>query len=342
MKRWMYALLAALALALALAGCAGGRTEEEIPDGGQTAMTVNGEPVSLREWNFYVRMNQMQWERDELETYGDDMWSMEVDEDGTTLEDSLKAEVKDLIIRTHVSAQHAEEYGAALDGTKEEEIRERAEDFMGAYHEALLEYAGADEEFVREQLALTELSLMTEDAAVAGYEPEIPEEEYHREGICYVLVSTTGLRDAEGNLTPFTEEEVEERTELAYDICRTARETGDLKSAAESLGMTPVTSSMGRANEGDGQEPLMLDAARELAVGEVSDPVRTEEGWFVVQHTSDYDKEASEYWKEYLTELKRQEYLDGILAGWLEEAEVAEYPEVMDQVSVKIVLKELL
>ena len=31
----------------------------------------------------------------------------------------------------------------------------------------------------------------------------------------------------------------------------------------------------------------MLDAARALEVGEISDPVETEEGWFLVQHTSD-------------------------------------------------------
>jgi tetratricopeptide (TPR) repeat protein len=31
------------------------------------AVTVNDEEISLREWNFYVRMNQMQWETEELE-----------------------------------------------------------------------------------------------------------------------------------------------------------------------------------------------------------------------------------------------------------------------------------
>lgn len=340
MRRWMSMLLTVLLLT----GCgtAGEQGQDTEPDMAQTAMTVDGEAVSLREWNFYVRMNQMQWEKDELETYGDDMWSLEVDEDGTTLADSLKADVRDLICRTHLSARRAEEYGVELSGEELEQVKERARDFMGAYHQALLEYAGADEDFVYEQLCLTELSLAVEEAAAAEYEPQIPEEDYHREGICYVLVSTTGLRDGEGNLTPFTEEEVEERTDLAFSICETARETGDLKSAAEDAGMTPIVSSMGASNEGDGQEPLMLDAARELAVGEISDPIETEEGWFVVQHTSGYDEESSEYWKDYLTELARQEYLDGVLAGWMDEAVIQEYPEVMDQVNVKIVLKELL
>ena len=43
---------------MVLGGCGNTSEEEEA-----TAFTVNGEAVSLREWNFYVRMNQMQWEK---------------------------------------------------------------------------------------------------------------------------------------------------------------------------------------------------------------------------------------------------------------------------------------
>ena len=106
--------------------------------------------------------------------------------------------------------------------------------------------------------------------------------------------------------------------------------------------MTPVVSSMGMTNENDGQEPLMLDAARMLGVGEISDPIETEEGWFVVQHTNDFDEDASDYWKDYLTDLGRQERLSQILDEWMEQAEITVDQDVMDQVNVKIVLKELL
>ena len=54
---------------ISLAGC--GKQETALITGsGETvsqssemaAVTVNDEEISLREWNFYVRMNQMQWE----------------------------------------------------------------------------------------------------------------------------------------------------------------------------------------------------------------------------------------------------------------------------------------
>ena len=213
---------------------------------------------------------------------------------------------------------------------------------MSAYHAALLDFAGADEEFVTEQLSATELSTKVEELAGKEYEPDIAEEDYQREGICYVLISTTGLRDADGNLTPFTDEEVQERTQMVKELSQKAKKTGDLKSVAEEAGLRPIESSMGRSNEGDGQEPLMLDAARALAVGEVSDPIETEEGWVLVQHTNDYDESGTVYWKEYLTEQAQQSYAQEIYEQWRADAQIVQNEEIMDSVIVKDVLKELL
>lgn len=327
-----------LAVCLGVCGCRSTAEEKEDP----TVLRINQEEIGLREWNFYVRMNQMQWEKAYLDSYGDEMWSREVSDDGTTLADSLKEEVLDTVCQIHLTNQHAGEYGADLDEEKLKEIRKRAKDFMSAYNEKLLEFAGADEEFVYERLCEKELSLRTAEASVENYVPEFPESAYHREGICYVLISTTGLRDTEGNLTPFTDEEVEERTKLAYRLSEEAKKSGDLKACAEAKGLTPIESSMGKDNTGDGKEPRMLDAARALAVGEISEPVETEEGFFLVQHTSDYDEEGTEWWKQYLTDQARQERAGEIYQEWKDSAEIETDQENMNRVNVKIVLKELL
>ncbi len=340
MKKRMTALF--LIFCLSVVGCGSAQTERESGEESAVALTINGEEISLREWNFYIRMNQMQWEKDYMEEYGDEMWDQEVSDDGTTMADSLKSEVLDWIVQVHLLNQHAEEYDAALSVEDEEQLRGQAADFMETYHEALLEFAQADETFVYEKLSEVKLSDRVSEAVTADYDPEIPEEDYLREGICYVLISTTGLWDADGAFTPFTDKEVERRTSLAQELSQAARESGSLKESAAEEGLTAIESSMGAENEGDGQEPLMLDAARELEVGEVSDPVWTEEGWFVVQHTSDYDETGTEYWKQYLADAAREERFAQIYGEWEETAEITVDQEKLDQITVKHLLKELL
>jgi hypothetical protein len=335
-------LLLLLTAAIMLTGCVNKASNKIELSTDQTALRINGEEIGLREWNFYVRMNQMQWEKEYLDTYGDEMWDHEIDEDGTTFADKLKEDVLDTIIQVHLTNQHAEEYNVSLTEEQQEDIRSRAVSFMESYNEALLEYAGADEDFVYEKLCERELATLTAEASVEDYEPELDEEDYRREGICYVLLSTTGTRDDDGNLTPYSDEEVERRTKLAQELSIRARESGDLKETAEAEGLTAIESSMGASNEGDGQEPLMLDAARLLAVGEVSDPIETDEGWFLVQHTSDYDEDGTEYWKEYLTEQAKEAESTRIYDKWEAAADIQKASEVLNQVNVKHVLKELL
>jgi len=331
-------ILIILMVCLLIGGCKSvGKTEEN-----PVVIAINGEEVFLREWNFFIRMNQMQWEKDYLELYGDEMWSIEGDEEGTTLADNLKKQTLETICKIHLINQHKEEYSVDLDEEKKQEIQKRSKEFMENYHKALLKFAGADEEFVYQKLYEKELSLQVMEAAVADYDPGLTDEEIHREGICYVLISTTGLWDDDGNFQAFSDEEIERRTNLAKELCTKARQSKDLKKSAEEEGLNPIESSMGLDNENDGQEPLMLDAARQLAVGEISEPIETKEGWFVVQHVNDYDEEAVAYRKELLTNLAKEEKAEELYNSWKEEAEITTYQDKMDEVEVKIVLKELL
>lgn len=338
-KKWMMMLIT---MSISLCGCGQGEQAKVQQDEDIIVALVNGEEIDLREWNFYIRMNQMQWEKSYLDSYGDEMWDKELGEDGETMADRLKSDTLSSIVRTHILNQYAEEYQVELDEEEKQDIKDRAKEFMGAYHKALLEFAGADEEFVYEKLCEKEVGFQVYEVCAADYDPQLSEEEYHREGICYVLIQTTGLKDNEGVLTPFSEEEVARRTQLAKDLSEKAKESGNLKEIVEAEGFTAVEASVGRDNTYDSREPLMLNVARELAVGEVSDPIETEEGWFIVQHTNDYDEESVEYWKEYLTGIAREERAEELYEQWEQEAEIVTFEENMDLVNVKIVLKELL
>ena len=86
----------------------------------------------------------------------------------------------------------------------------------------------------------------------------------------------------------------------------------------------------------------MLDAARALPVGEISEPVWTEEGWFLVQHMNDYDESGTQYWKEYLTEQKKALRSQELYEEWKASSEIVINEEILEKVNVKDGLKELL
>ena len=61
-----------------------------------------------------------------------------------------------------------------------------------------------------------------------------------------------------------------------------------------------------------------------------------------VQHTSDYDEDGTEYWKEYLTEQAKEEECSRIYEEWKGAADITFHQDVLDQVEVKTVMKDLL
>lgn len=338
-RRRAWRIAAGCALLLILSGCG---SADEKPSPETAALTINGETISLREYNFYLRMNQMQWEKSYMEDYGDEMWSRQVPGYDLTFAQSLHEQVLDTIVQNHIIDQHAEDYGAKLSDEVQEELREKAGRFMEDYDEGLLDFAGADADFVYGCLCDTELSALVAQEMVADYEPELSEEDYYREGICYVLLSTTGTWDEEDRFTPYSEEELARRERLAGELSVRARESGSLEQEAEAEGFTPIESSMGRSNEGDGQNPDMLDAARALEVGGVSDPIRSDDGWLIVQHTSSYDEDGTAYWKDYLTGQAREARCGELYEEWKAASDIEIHQEAIDTLIVKDLLKELL
>ncbi len=321
-----------------LPGC--GTVQEA--DMASAAFYVNGEAVSLREWNFYLRMNQMEWEREYLEDYGDEMWSVERETDGETMEGLLREETFESIVKNHILCGQAAARGLELSEEEKQNLTDEAERFMEAYHQALLGYAGADKAFVYECLERMRLGNLALEAMAADYQPDWDEEEIARKGICYVLISTSGIRHEDGSFTPYSEEEIARRTKVAYALCGDARASGSLKEEAEKLKLVPIEATVGKDNTADGQEPLMLEAARALEPGEISDPVKTEEGWFLVQLLNDYDEEGTKAWGDYLLEQEKSAYGGELYEKLRGEADIERNEEIMEQIVVKKPLKDLL
>ena len=338
-------LCAAILAGLLLSGCAGSQAENEgagtQTEGGAGAgqeertpvAYLGGNPLYLDEAVFYTRMLQEQWEYAYYESFGEEMWQQEATEDGQTFADALKSDVLELLTEIELLCSHAEEYGAELTEGEKAEIAGRAGNFMASNTPEVLEAAGATAESVKLYLTRNELAARTAQQIKDTYEPVIDEEAAKVGKLTYCLFSSMGTYDEEGNHTPFTEEELSRIRQDAEDFAVRAQELGDISAAGEEISHTLIDVYFNDSTNGGAHEKV-AEAARALPVGQVSEVIETEDGWYVVQHISDYDESATQENLEAMEEQAREEYLLELEAQWEQEGPLEVDTEVWDTVVV--------
>ena len=335
-RKGLLRLLTGLLLITWCAGCG------EEKGSGTPVANLGEETFYLEEAVFYTRMLQEQWEMAYYDSYGADMWQHEPEfgegeGKASTLEEALKQDVMDTLTEIHLLCAHAEEYDAEL--TKEEKtvVSDRAKAFMKSNTPAVLEAAGATKETVEQFLLYNEQAAKTAAALKEGYEPEISEEETRVGKLTYCLFATTGTFDAQGNQTPFTEEELVKVKENAEEFVLRAKALGDITAAGEEMSHTVIDVYFNEYTDGGAHE-LVAQAAREMETGGISDLIETQEGYYIVQRVSEFDEEATREREEELKYFAREDYCAELVEKWGEETPLEILPDVWDAVRVDSLL----
>ena len=338
--KFMTVLLGAALLGTAAfaSGCSSAQPDSQ--EDGTVVAHVGENPVYLDEAEFYTRMLQEQWEAAYYQSFGSEMWQAEATEDGQTLEQVLKSDVMSLLTELHLLCAHAEEYGVELTEEEQAVIAERAENFMESNTPEVLEAAGATAERVERYLTRNELAGKTAEQIQSSYEPEIDEEAARVGKLTYCLFSVTGTYDAEGNHTPFTDEEIAETGRQAEEFAARAQELGDISAAGEEASRTLIDAYFNDSTNG-GTHEKVAEAVRGMETGQVSDPIETEDGWYVVQRVSDYDESATEDNLEAMEAQARENYLIELEQEWQQEAPLVIEEEVWDTVQIDQMLTEM-
>jgi len=319
-----------------LTGCA--RKEKEAAAKQSTPLASLGEDViTLEEAVFYTRMLQESWEHTYYEHYGQDMWQEDLGEEAGTLSQLLKRDVLDALTEIHLLCVHAKEYGVELTKEEQEVIAGRAEAFMESNTPGVLEAAGATVATVEAFLQRNELAAKVAEAMKTDCEPKIDKDAARVGKLTYALFATTGTFDAEGNCTPFTEEELEQvRTDAESFVIR-AQELGSVAEAGAEISHTVLDVYYNEESDG-GAHPLVAQAARQLKAGQVSDMIETAEGYYIVQCVSEYDEAATLENLELHEENERLKYYGEVLEAWRQETP----PEVDEALWETVQVEEML
>lgn len=308
--------ISAMACAVLAAGCA------NKTDLNEAVAVINGEELPLGMAKFYAKIQQVTYETYYGSLFGEDMWSQSFD-GTTTFGDSTREGVLEELKQMYIINQHAAEYNVSLSEEDNKKIEETAAKFMKDNSSDAKTAMGADEEQIKKFLSLYTVQGRVTDAILEGVDREVSDEEAAQKTISYVVLSAEGEADEEGNAAEPTEEELANKKAEATKLSEDSIASGDFEATVTNAGLTSSKTSYKNAEDEDASlDSAVLAAADELSEGETSDVIETEDGFYVVNMVSTFDKDATETRKAEIISERESEYFENLYSGWEEASEI--------------------
>jgi len=260
-------------------------------------LTVGGESCSLAEANVFIANQQNIYEN----TYTRGIWTSSVK--GTTYEEHFLDQMKSFLIQLRYMKIMAKEKEIRLTEKEEALLTEIANKYYSNLTEEDISALKVTEEEVLEAytdyaLADKVLKELAKDVNV-----EISDDEAKVIIVQQILIKTFIL-DESGNPVSLSEEEIQEKLNIAGSIQKKAKEGTDFTVLAAEYNEDNTT----QIQLAKGQTiPEFEKAAFALEEGEISEIVQTEFGYFIIKCVSDYDVEATRAYKQ---ELRKERILE--------------------------------
>lgn len=289
MKKKMAGLLSLLFVTvMALSGC----SKNGAPDYTAEAVNVDGVSIPLGEVNFYLRYQQVQMQSAYGTYFGEDFMNQDLMGLGVPYGETVRDSSAETMEEFYIVEAHAEELGISLSDDEKAAAADAAQAFLAANDSKALAAMSADEATVTHVMELLALQSKVYNDRAATIDTEVDEEEAAQKKISYVMLSTVGTSDADGNVTELSDAELAEKWVQMEEILAEAKESGDLSAAAEAHELTASTVNYGK------DDSVLNDAVKEaadaLADGEFSDVIQAESGYYVVYMESTYDETATQ------------------------------------------------
>lgn len=319
LKRVAAVLLAgAITSSMVLSGCGNKINENAI------AATLGDQEISLGYVNFVARYNQINYDSVFLSYYGEDYWTSEdyVDEDGNTMEDSVKNYVIEDIELAYLLEDHMEEYGVEITDEEMESIKAAASEFMSENTKEAIKEMGATQEYVEDMLYYETVKSKMTEAIEATADTEVTDEECARRTFSYIKIDLAGYTDDSGTYTSYTDEEkaaLEENVPLIATLAKS-----DFEGAAESYSYTVSTYSYGideKSEEDGGFCEAVIAAADSMTEGQISDAIEGTDCYYIIRLDSENDEDAAESAKKTIIQERQDAKYTEVTDAYLEEAE---------------------
>lgn len=227
----------------ALTGCSGSSALDNTAE----VINVDGVSVPMGELNFYLRYQQTQMQNFYGGYFGEDFMNQDLMGTGVPYGETVRDNAVDTLKEYYVVEAHAGELGISLTDEEKKSAAEAAKAFIEANDSKTLTAMSADEATVTHVLELVALQNKVYEDRAATIDTEVDPEEIAQKRISYVMTSTVGSSDADGNVTELTEEELAEKKSTMEAILAEAKESQDLSAAAEAHELSATSMTYGKS-----------------------------------------------------------------------------------------------
>ncbi len=318
-KRIAGLLAGTLAAALLLGGCG------ERMDSDDIALTCGDEELTLGYMNFVAHYNQASYDSFFPAYYGDDFWTNEayVDEDGQTMEESVKASLLEEMELQCVLDQHRDDYDVEITDEEKESMRDAGDTFMEENDRKAIRAMGATADYVAQMLYYVDVEQKMEEAIEAEVGEDLDIADYARRTFSYIEVDPNGYTDDDGTYVEYTESEAAEALTDVEQAAGLAKD--DFDGTAEEYGYTVSTYSYGEdeASEEDGGfAEAVIEEADKLSEGEVSNLIETDGVDYIIRLDSEDDEDAAESAMESASSTIKSEHYQEVCDDYLAETDI--------------------
>ena len=331
LKRKGMMIAASMLLAVSTVGCS------STPDNDAVVAKVGEDTISYGVANFYVRMQQAQYETYYAPMMGQDaetMWSQKFEE-GITFEEETKESMLEALEDMYLIRQHAQAYEVSITEEEQEEIDKAADEFVENNVLEDKEAVSGEKEYVQELLELYTIQAKMDAPMKEGVDTEVSDEDAAQKKMEYVYFSYTKT-DEEGNSSQMSDEEKEALKEEANSFLDTVKADAnkDMNAAASSSEVEVSTATFD--SETTTVNSALVQAADALEQeGDVTDLVETDGGIYVAKLVSKLDRDATDKEKEQIVEERRQEQYNTLLTQWREETDIQVEKSVWEKIDFK-------
>lgn len=304
-------------------------------DNDDVAATVGNDEITAGMANFYARMQQAQYETyyaSMMGTAGEAMWTQQVDEEGTTYEESVKESMLTSLENLYLMKQHASEYEVVVTDEELKDIKEAAVKFDEDNALEDKEAVSGYQKYVEEYLRLTTIAYKMDAPMKAGVDEEVSDEEAAQKRMKYVYFAYS-TNDEEGNRKDMTDEEKENLKKTAREFAKNLKDSDakDIDAAAQAAGYEVQSATFD--SESASPDEKLVKAVDELETeGDVTDVIESDYGLYVGKLVSLLDRDATDQEKKNIVEERKQEQYDGLIEKWRKDSEISENAKVWDKI----------